>query len=330
MAGRDTLPAAVETPFRVASPTRSAGIGDHDLGVASTDDGLQGRGPSVAPSVGDDDRRAGQLVAHGEVGHLRAFEYSAPALVELAGRPPRDRRFVRIWLQLVGWLGRRVGCRARRLAPRRGKLVFKGLVDQAGATQAETLTAFSLRSRSSRRRIWGSTRKRTAFSGGMRVYYASADTTGYMWTTGTHKASIPNVLHWACRGGVCAPPSNPQQEPTMPRRRSAPRRPAIAHARVSADELAVWQAKAAAAGVSLSELLRQAMARTQPWTVPAREVERERTRQIARIGSNLNQIARWAHTHVDDDLAVVEVLAHLVAIERALTALRVRGAGDAG
>ena len=53
-----------------------------------------------------------------------------------------------------------------------------------------------------------------------------------------------------------------------------------------------WQAKAAAAAVSLSELLRQAMARTQTWTAPAREVERERTRQIARIGSNLNQIAR--------------------------------------
>ena len=86
----------------------------------------------------------------------------------------------------------------------------------------------------------------------------------------------------------------------------------------------------AAAGVSLSELLRQAMARTQTWTAPAREVERERTRQIARIGSNLNQIARWAHTKVDDDLAVVEVLIHLVAIERDLAQLRVQGAGDAG
>ena len=114
----------------------------------------------------------------------------------------------------------------------------------------------------------------------------------------------------------------------MPRRRSAPTRPAIAHARVSADELALWQAKAAAAGVSLSALLRQAMARTQTWTAPAREVERARTRQIARIGSNLNQIARWAHTHLDD-LAAVEVLAHLVAIEREVAALRVRGAGDA-
>ena len=83
-------------------------------------------------------------------------------------------------------------------------------------------------------------------------------------------------------------------------------------------------------GVSLSELLRQAMARTQTWTAPAREVESARTRQIARIGSNLNQIARWAHTHVNEDLAVVEVLAHLVAIERDLAALRLRGAGDAG
>ena len=133
MAGRDTLPAAVETPFRVASPTRSAGIGDHDLGVASTDDGLQGRGPSVAPAVGDDDRRAGQLVAHGEVGHLRAFEHGAPALVELAGRPPRDRRCVRVGCQVVGWLGRRgwrVGCRRVVWLPV-GELVFKGLVDQA-------------------------------------------------------------------------------------------------------------------------------------------------------------------------------------------------------
>ena len=98
---------------------------------------------------------------------------------------------------------------------------------------------------------------------------------------------------------------------------------------MSAAELAAWQAKAAAAGVSLSELLRQAMARTQTWTAPPREVERARTRQIAHIGSNLNQIARWAHTHVDEDLAVVEVLAHLIAIEREVAALRVRGAGDA-
>ena len=57
-------------------------------------------------------------------------------------------------------------------------------------------------------------------------------------------------------------------------------------------------------------------------------VERERTRQVARIGSNLNQIARWANTHLDE-LAPVEVIAHLVAIERVLARLRGRGVGDA-
>ena len=113
----------------------------------------------------------------------------------------------------------------------------------------------------------------------------------------------------------------------MPRR-AASRRTVIAHARVTPAELAEWNAKAAAAGVTLSELLRQAMSRTQTWTAPSMEVERERTRQVARIGSNLNQIARWANTHLDG-LAPVEVIAHLVAIERELAALRVRDAGDA-
>ena len=95
---------------------------------------------------------------------------------------------------------------------------------------------------------------------------------------------------------------------------------------VTPAELAEWNAKAAAAGVTLSELLRQAMSRTQTWTALAMEIER--TRQVARIGSNLNQIARWANTHLDD-LAPVEVIAHLVAIERALARLSVRDTGDA-
>ena len=126
-------------------------------------------------------------------------------------------------------------------------------------------------------------------------------------------------------GEGALPPSNPH----IP---DAPSRPfAFASHRyrarpVTPAELAEWNAKAASAGVTLSELLRQAMSRTQTWTAPAMEVERERTRQVARIGSNLNQIARWANTHLDD-LAPVEVIAHLVAIERALTRL---GAGDAG
>ena len=91
-------------------------------------------------------------------------------------------------------------------------------------------------------------------------------------------------------------------------------------ARVTPAEHAAWQEKAAAAGVSPSASLREAMARTRTWTVPALAVESERIRQIARIGNNLNQIARLANTH-KGAVEAIEVIAQLVVIERALVAL---------
>ena len=97
--------------------------------------------------------------------------------------------------------------------------------------------------------------------------------------------------------------------------------------RVTPSESADWRAKAAAAGVPLSALIRRAMARTRTWTAPAAEVERERTRQVGRIGNNLNQIARWANTH-KGAVEAVEIVAHLVAIERALAALAPVGSPD--
>ena len=97
----------------------------------------------------------------------------------------------------------------------------------------------------------------------------------------------------------------------------AERRTVRVHVRVSPAELAAWRAKAEAAGVPVSDLLRQAMARTRTWTAPAAAVQRERTRQIARIGNNLNQLARWANTHAET-VGAVEVIAHLIAIERSL------------
>lgn len=111
------------------------------------------------------------------------------------------------------------------------------------------------------------------------------------------------------------------------------RRTTLVQARVSAEELAAWRSKAAAAGVSSSALLRQAMARTGVWTPSsadverkrAREVERERTREIARIGGNLNQISRWANTYKSSADAG-EVLVRLVAIEQALRGLARSGA----
>ncbi len=57
------------------------------------------------------------------------------------------------------------------------------------------------------------------------------------------------------------------------------RRTAVVTARVSAAEFADWRA----------------MTRTRTWTARSAEVERERTREVGRIGNNLNQIPRSAN-----------------------------------
>ena len=106
----------------------------------------------------------------------------------------------------------------------------------------------------------------------------------------------------------------------------AERRTVRVHVRLTAAELAAWRAKAEAAGVPLSDLLRQAMARTRPWTPVAADIERERNRQVARIGNNLNQLARWANTYTSTARSVT-VIANLVAFERSLRAVARFGGG---
>ena len=86
-------------------------------------------------------------------------------------------------------------------------------------------------------------------------------------------------------------------------------------------------ATARSAGLTLSDLVRRSVGRSRTWTVAHAEVERERTRELARIGNNLNQIARWTNANKAAAEAV-EVVAHLIAIERAPMALaRVRSPG---
>ena len=93
------------------------------------------------------------------------------------------------------------------------------------------------------------------------------------------------------------------------------RRTAFVTVRVTEEEQREWKAKASATGRRPSELLRAAMGKTRTWTAEAAGVERERLRQLARVGNNLNQIARWANTYKREAEAV-EVVAHLVALER--------------
>ena len=62
-------------------------------------------------------------------------------------------------------------------------------------------------------------------------------------------------------------------------------------------ERAEWPAKARSAGLTLSGLVRRALGRVRPWSVAHADVERELTRELVRIGNNLNRVARWANTH---------------------------------
>ena len=94
--------------------------------------------------------------------------------------------------------------------------------------------------------------------------------------------------------------------------------------RASEAERAEWHAKARSVGLSLSDLVRRSVGRVRTWTVAHTELERERTRELARIGSNLNQIARWVNIHKENAEAL-EVVTHLVAVERALDTLTASG-----
>ncbi len=93
--------------------------------------------------------------------------------------------------------------------------------------------------------------------------------------------------------------------------------------RTTKAERVEWKAKADAAGVSLSDLVRQALGRVRTWTTIHAEIEREKNREIAKIGNNLNQIARYCNTH-KEAAETVEVVAHLCVIEREIAALSYR------
>ena len=87
--------------------------------------------------------------------------------------------------------------------------------------------------------------------------------------------------------------------------------------RLTDEEKLDWDLKAHAAGLSISELVRQAMNRVRISHVGDRALQIERTRQIAKIGNNLNQIARWVNRY-KTTADTVEVVTHLIAIEQAL------------
>ncbi len=93
--------------------------------------------------------------------------------------------------------------------------------------------------------------------------------------------------------------------------------------RVTPSEKLAWQEKAVLSGLTLSNLVRQAMSKTRTWTASNSSLVQEQTRQIARIGNNLNQIAKWANTYKQTAEAI-EVIQALRLIQETLHELSVK------
>ena len=92
------------------------------------------------------------------------------------------------------------------------------------------------------------------------------------------------------------------------------RRSAWIKMRVTPDEKRLIESKASAQGQTVTDFLRQ---RALDYRLRQSPLEKERIRQLARIGSNMNQIARWANTYKKRAEAV-EVITRLILLDREL------------
>ena len=113
--------------------------------------------------------------------------------------------------------------------------------------------------------------------------------------------------------GACRPRKKPKAGKDM---NTAARRSAWLKLRVTPEEKEAITAKATMQGQTVTDFLRQ---RALDYRLRQTPLEKERIRQLARIGANLNQLARWANTWKSRAEAV-EILTALVSLERALLA----------
>ena len=104
--------------------------------------------------------------------------------------------------------------------------------------------------------------------------------------------------------------------------------------RATDNEKLDWELKAHTEGLKVSQLARRLLnnysnshglgKRSRSCKVRDEQSRREFIRQVARIGNNLNQIARWANTYKGAAEAT-QVIASLARIESALLQLKGRG-----
>ena len=97
----------------------------------------------------------------------------------------------------------------------------------------------------------------------------------------------------------------------------------IINIRVTDEEKLNWELFAHACGTNTSGLARYLLNKYSTSYAEDQQSRQEFIRQVARIGNNLNQIARWANTY-KDAASATQVIASLTRIESALLALNYR------
>lgn len=91
--------------------------------------------------------------------------------------------------------------------------------------------------------------------------------------------------------------------------------------RLSPEEKEAWVIKANLAGLSVSELMRKRMSGARIENISTRKELKQLNRELAMIGNNLNQIARWVNTYKGDAVAQA-VNSYLDSIRNELVKLR--------
>lgn len=106
-----------------------------------------------------------------------------------------------------------------------------------------------------------------------------------------------------------------------------PRRVDTVKLRLRPEEASAWRAEAKAVDKTLSNLIRERMGAAQGTQItPKRQRLTKKAdpallTALARVGTNLNQIAKWVNTQKSEADAI-EVIGHLITIERILFSYR--------
>jgi len=71
---------------------------------------------------------------------------------------------------------------------------------------------------------------------------------------------------------------------------------------------------------TVSDVVRRSATKVKTITLGAKRAQQESAREIAKIGNNLNQIARWVNTHKSNADAIT-ILTHLREIDKSIKRL---------